>query len=66
MEKLSGGQAIAKILKEEGVPQIFGIHGGHIWSMLGAVCEEGIKMIHMRHEQSAGGYSIPRGLKIVY
>lgn len=56
MEELSGGQAIAKILKEEGVPQVFGIHGGHIWSMLSAVCKEGIKMIHMRHEQS-GAYS---------
>ena len=51
-EELSGAEAIARVLKEEGVPQIFGVHGGHIWSMLGATCEAGIRMIHMRHEQS--------------
>lgn len=55
-EELSGGQAVAKILKEEGVPQIFGVHGGHIWSMMAAACEAGIRMIHMRHEQS-GAYA---------
>ena len=56
MAELSGAQAVAKILKEEGVPQIFGVHGGHIWSMLAATCEAGIRMMHMRHEQS-GAYA---------
>jgi acetolactate synthase-1/2/3 large subunit len=55
-EELSGSQAIVRVLKEEGVPQIFGVHGGHIWSMLGVACEAGIRMMHMRHEQS-GAYA---------
>ena len=51
-EELSGVEAVARVLKEEGVPQAFGIHGSHIWVMLGQICESGIRMIHMRHEQS--------------
>ena len=51
-EEISGVQAVARILKEEGVKQVFGIHGGHIWGLLGAICESEIKMLHMRHEQS--------------
>ena len=51
-EEITGVQAIARILKEEGVQHVFGIHGGHIWAMLGQICESGIKMFHMRHEQS--------------
>jgi acetolactate synthase-1/2/3 large subunit len=51
--ELSGAEAVAKILKEEGVTQVFGIHGGHIWSMMQAICDEDIRIIHMRHEQSA-------------
>ena len=51
-EEISGVQAVARILKEEGVKQVFGIHGGHIWGLLAAICEADIKMLHMRHEQS--------------
>ena len=51
-EEISGVQAVARILKEEGVKQIFGIHGGHIWGLLAAICESDIRMLHMRHEQS--------------
>lgn len=53
VEKFSGAEAVARILREEGVKHVFGIHGGHIWSMLQSICDQGIKMIHMRHEQSA-------------
>lgn len=51
-ENISGIDAISKILKEEAVQHVFGIHGSHIWAMLVRICEAGIKMIHMRHEQS--------------
>jgi acetolactate synthase I/II/III large subunit len=51
-EEITGVEAVARVLKEEGVPQVFGIHGSHIWAMLSKICESGIKMIHMRHEQS--------------
>ena len=52
VEELSGVEAVARVLKEEGVPRVFGIHGSHIWGMLGEICGAGIRMIHMRHEQS--------------
>lgn len=52
-QELSGAEAVAKILKEEGVKQVFGIHGGHVWSMISAICDQGIQFITMRHEQSA-------------
>jgi acetolactate synthase-1/2/3 large subunit len=51
-EEISGVDAVARVLKEEGVEYVFGIHGSHIWAMLSRICEADIKMIHMRHEQS--------------
>lgn len=56
MAKIYGGEAIGRVLKEEGVKYYFGVHGGHIWSMMAGIQKHGIKMIHMRHEQ-AGGYA---------
>ena len=60
-EEITGTQAVARILKEEGVQHIFGVHGAHIWGLLNDICATGIKMIHMRHEQSgvfaADGYA---------
>lgn len=45
---------IAKILKEEGVQWYSGVHGGHVWQLMMAISRVGgIKMYHMRHEQSA-------------
>jgi acetolactate synthase-1/2/3 large subunit len=34
------------------VRYLFAVHGGHSWSILHAVHQQGIKIIHMRHEQS--------------
>ena len=55
-EELSGVQAVSRVLKEEGVKQVFGVHGSHVWGLLNQICQDGIKMIHMRHEQS-GAYA---------
>ncbi len=51
-EGITGVDAVARVLKEEGIQHVFGIHGAHIWAMLCRICEAEIKMIHMRHEQS--------------
>ncbi len=53
MQEMSGAEAVARILKEERVKQVFGIHGGHVWSLISAICDQGIRFITMRHEQSA-------------
>ncbi|MFC2016308.1 thiamine pyrophosphate-binding protein [Chloroflexota bacterium] len=55
MGEITAGQAVARVLKEEGVEFISGVHGGHIWGMLKPIADEGIRMIHCRHEQS-GAY----------
>lgn len=43
---------IADSLKEHGVEIAFGVHGGHIWQIVDAMSNAGIKTITMRHEQS--------------
>jgi acetolactate synthase-1/2/3 large subunit len=48
-----GGRIIGRILKEHGVKFVFGIPGGHVWSIDTGLHEHGIKRIHMRHQQAA-------------
>jgi acetolactate synthase-1/2/3 large subunit len=58
---INGGEAIGRVLKEEGVEYIFGIVGGHVMPLLGGIVKQGIRLIHMRHEQggvyAADGYA---------
>jgi len=58
MEKefITGGEAIGQVLKEEGVKYLFGIAGGHVFPLITGIVGQGIRMIHMRHEQ-AGVYA---------
>ncbi len=53
---VAGGKQIGRVLKEEGVEFMFGLQGGHIWSILVGAGMNGVKMVHFRHEQ-AGGYA---------
>ncbi len=53
MAELSGAQVVARILKEEGVEWIAGVHGGNVFELLKATDKENIKMLHMRVEPSA-------------
>lgn len=53
MEKIHGGQLLARALKREGVDTIFTLTGGHIISILDGCVLEGIKIVDVRHEQSA-------------
>jgi acetolactate synthase I/II/III large subunit len=52
MAVVTPGQLIVRILKEEGVTFFCGIHGGHLWPMQLALAEGGLKMYHLRHEQT--------------
>jgi acetolactate synthase-1/2/3 large subunit len=49
---LDGGAIVGRILRECGVEYVFAINGGHTFPILAALRENGIRMIHMRHEQS--------------
>jgi acetolactate synthase-1/2/3 large subunit len=61
MAEVDGGVLIGRILKEQGVKYLFSVNGGHIFPILANIREHGIKLIHMRHEQStayaADGYA---------
>ncbi len=48
-----GGMRIADVLKEQEVEVAFGVHGGHIWAMVDAISNAGIKIVTVRHEQAA-------------
>ncbi len=44
-----GAIRIADVLKEQGVEVAFGVHGGHIWNMVDAISNAGIKVVTVRH-----------------
>ena len=64
-EFITGGEAIGQVLKEEGVKYLFGITGGHVFPLVTGIVGQGIRMIHMRHEQTgvyaADGYARSSG-----
>jgi len=53
MEKIHGGQLLAKALKAEGVDTLFTLTGGHIVPILDGCVIEGIRIVDVRHEQTA-------------
>src|SRR3712207_5009480 len=55
MPELTGGQVVARALKEYGVSYVAGIPGHGIWTLTDAFLEEGseIPFIQVYHEQSA-------------
>jgi len=52
-ETLTGGRAIGRALVENGVTDLFGVHG-YINTAIDEACRLGANMYHFRHEQSAG------------
>jgi acetolactate synthase-1/2/3 large subunit len=50
---VSGGHLVARALKAEGVEAIFTLCGGHIIDIYDGCTDLGIKIIDVRHEQSA-------------
>lgn len=53
MESGNAGELIALALKRAGVSHLFTLNGGHIWPVLMGAEEHGIRIIDVRHEQSA-------------
>ena len=53
MTKVTGGQLVARMLKQEGVDTIFTLTGGHIMDIYNGCADEGIRVIDVRHEQTA-------------
>ncbi|MHC1730212.1 MAG: thiamine pyrophosphate-binding protein [Syntrophobacteraceae bacterium] len=53
MSKVTGGQLVAKFAKGAGIRALFTLCGGHIMDIYNGCIEEGIRIIDVRHEQSA-------------
>src|SRR5512140_3071196 len=53
MAKVTGGQLVARFAKQEGIRALFTLSGGHIMDIYNGCAEEGIRIIDVRHEQSA-------------
>ena len=47
------GELIALALKRAGTRNLFTLNGGHIWPILTGATEHGIRIVDVRHEQSA-------------
>lgn len=65
MEKLLGGEVIARMLKHEGVETVFGIIDGSYFGLYSSLVRNGIRLIGPRHEacavHMAGAYARTTG-----
>jgi len=53
MAELTGGELVARVLKEAGVGHVFTLCGGHILPIYDGCLTEGITILDVRHEQAA-------------
>lgn len=51
---MHGGRIVARALKAEGVTHVFTLCGGHIQNIYDGCLDEGIRVVDVRHEQTAG------------
>ncbi len=53
MAEIHGGRVVAKALKAEDVAYVFTLCGGHVMPIYDGCIDEGIRVIDVRHEQTA-------------
>ncbi len=49
-----GGRIVARAIKAEGIDHVFTLCGGHIQNIYDGCLDEGIRVVDVRHEQTAG------------
>lgn len=54
MTQVHGGKLVSKALKRHGVTHLFTLCGGHIQAIYDGCLDDGIRVVDVRHEQSAG------------
>jgi acetolactate synthase I/II/III large subunit len=54
MATLPAGELMARALREAGTGPIFTLNGGHIWGLYLGAEREGLRLLDVRHEQTAG------------
>jgi acetolactate synthase-1/2/3 large subunit len=53
MAQIHGGRVVAKALRAENVPYVFTLCGGHVMPIYDGCVDEGIRVVDVRHEQTA-------------
>ncbi len=54
MPRVTGGELLVRMLKQESVNELFVLHGGHLDAIFQACIDHGLRLIDVRHEQAAG------------
>jgi acetolactate synthase-1/2/3 large subunit len=54
MAQVHGGRLVAQALKRHGIDHVFTLCGGHIQAIYDGCIDEGIRVVDVRHEQTAG------------
>src|ERR1700749_4655538 len=54
MAYVHGGRLVAQALKRHGATHLFTLCGGHIQAIYDGCLDEGIRVVDVRHEQTAG------------
>src|SRR3954471_10659343 len=54
MAYVHGGRLVAQALKRHGITHLFTLCGGHIQAIYDGCLDEGIRVVDVRHEQTAG------------
>lgn len=54
MARIDGGEMLIRVLKQQGIREIFTLHGGHLDAIFQAALDHNIRLIDTRHEQAAG------------
>src|SRR5258708_23718696 len=54
MTQVHGGKLVSKALKRHGTTHLFTLCGGHIQAIYDGCLDDGIRVVDVRHEQTAG------------
>jgi acetolactate synthase I/II/III large subunit len=54
MAQIDGGEMLVRVLEQEGIRELFVLHGGHLDAIFQAAHDHGLRLIDVRHEQAAG------------
>lgn len=54
MARIDGGEMLVRVLEQEGIREVFTLHGGHLDAIYQAARGRNVRWIDTRHEQAAG------------
>ena len=70
LERMTGGDAIARALLAHGIDTVFGVPGAQVYGLFDAFLRSGLRVVGARHEQTAAymalGYARSTGRPAAY